>query len=718
MNTERKLYQWDTGQKLVGCTGLYVDFPIDNEVYRVETTDGTCIIPDELLQTSGGHKVYECMTNNTIRSFAFSVTPRPKPPDYVFTPTERLTFEGLVQKVDDAVADMIRRAESGEFDGHTPIKGTDYFTASEIQQIQNEVSSGAIGDFKSVVDTETEAFNNNAETKLTAYNQNDSQKTTAYNQNASEKTTSYNANATAKLNAYNTNANNRVAEFDSHTEQIQTDISELKSDLASLQTESYFFLKENFDIGSWVSYTLRVDESQVKYRIANKDGTFICFDNDTTIVARDGFRFFYKSEAEESDWSTVAKITENTNIVLTIARVTENTSETATVEEFISGVYLKSESKVKQEEPLQKNIFLNTFVKPNEVGTVSNYLIFSRTHHYPNKLCRIICENGYKVAYHKFSDSNLTDKLQDSGWLDNDYQFIMDNNYYQFLMRKDDYSTIGLEDESRAVAYIDDVFVNVNEFRKKDRYYPSFLVPSKANIVMHRGANRIAPENTIPAFEEGGKNKNVFGLECDVRCTSDKKYIIMHDETVDRTTNGSGSVYDMTFEQIRALNIDGGANIQDYPDLKVPTLEEYLLTCKKYGKVAVIELEYNSKNPKTYISDIIDIIKKCGMERSSILTSFEDYADSIRSCTRMIPFLLLLGSSATVSFGVYKGLCGGDNMGLNVDKQNLNLTKEVIQEIHYDDGIIAVYCPNLTTEFDIYADLGIDLITTDYLPQE
>ena len=225
MNTEKRLYQWDTGQKLVGCTGLYVDFPIGTEVYRVETTDGMCIIPDELLQTSGGHKVYECMTNNTIRSFAFSVTPRPKPPDYVYTPTERLTFEGLVQKVDDAVADMIRKAESGEFDGYTPVKGKDYFTTEEIQQIQNEVSSGAIGEFKTVVDTETETFNNNAETKLTAYNQNDSQKTTAYN-----------TNAESKLNAYNANANNRVAEFDAHTEQIQTDISELKSDLDDFAT--------------------------------------------------------------------------------------------------------------------------------------------------------------------------------------------------------------------------------------------------------------------------------------------------------------------------------------------------------------------------------------------------------------------------------------------------------------------------------------------------
>lgn len=224
MNIEKKLYQWDTEQKLTGCTGLYVDFPIGNEVYRVETADGTCIIPDELLQTSGSHKVYECMTNNTIRSFAFSVTPRPKPPDYVYTPTERLTFEGLVQRVDDAVADMIRRAESGEFDGHTPVKGTDYFTTGEIQQIQNEVSSGAIGEFKSVVDTETETFNTNAESKLTTYNENDVAKTGAYNTNASNKVTEYNSNA-----------ENKTAEFDTHTEQIQADISELKSDLTDFE---------------------------------------------------------------------------------------------------------------------------------------------------------------------------------------------------------------------------------------------------------------------------------------------------------------------------------------------------------------------------------------------------------------------------------------------------------------------------------------------------
>lgn len=103
MNVTKQLYQWDTGQKLTECTGIYVDYLIGDEVYRVEITDGTCIIPDELLQTSGRYKVWECMADNTLREFAFKVLPRPIPPSYVYTPTEKLTFDGLVKKVNDAI---------------------------------------------------------------------------------------------------------------------------------------------------------------------------------------------------------------------------------------------------------------------------------------------------------------------------------------------------------------------------------------------------------------------------------------------------------------------------------------------------------------------------------------------------------------------------------------------------------------------------------------
>lgn len=117
MRTTKKLYQWDTDQKLIDCVGKYVDYPIGDEVYRIEVIDKECIIPDELLQVSGTVKVYECMEYGTVKAFACYINPRPMPPDYVFTPTQRLTFEGLVKKVDETIEDLQKRADSGEFNG-------------------------------------------------------------------------------------------------------------------------------------------------------------------------------------------------------------------------------------------------------------------------------------------------------------------------------------------------------------------------------------------------------------------------------------------------------------------------------------------------------------------------------------------------------------------------------------------------------------------------
>lgn len=148
----------------------------------------------------------------------------------------------MTARVDAAIEDIKRRADSGEF---TPKKGVDYFTEAEKNEMMVSVSSGAIGEFREVVDTATTEYNANHNLKLAKYNENASEKLTTYdtnaeqhtsdyNRNATEKTEAYNSNAQTNLDAYNENADNRLAEFDSHTEQIHTDISELKSDLISL----------------------------------------------------------------------------------------------------------------------------------------------------------------------------------------------------------------------------------------------------------------------------------------------------------------------------------------------------------------------------------------------------------------------------------------------------------------------------------------------------
>ena len=271
MKPSKNFYQWDINQKFTECDGRFVDFIINEKVvYRVDIVNGECIIPDEFLQKSGYHTVYECMSDYTIQNHMFPVHPREKPPGYVYTPTEKLTFEGLVQKVNDTVADIIHRADTGEFDGYTPVKGEDYFTEAEKNEMVQSVSSGAVGEFREVVNSATSDFNKNssaktneyntnAEKKLSTYNSNDAEKLKAYNDNHTEKMTAYdtndaeklstynsnaeqkleayNQNHTAKVAEYNQNAENKTAEFDANAAALQTEVDRLRGECDKLAAE-------------------------------------------------------------------------------------------------------------------------------------------------------------------------------------------------------------------------------------------------------------------------------------------------------------------------------------------------------------------------------------------------------------------------------------------------------------------------------------------------
>ena len=196
MKPEKQLYQWDVNQYLTGINpaAQYVDYQMGNEVIRIKSDGTRCRIPDEVLQTYGGKTCYERYPDGTYRAYSFTVLYAPKPPDYVYTPEERTTFEALTARVDAAIDEIKRRADSGEF---TPVKGVDYFTDAEKNELMESVSTGAIGEFRKVVDTATTDYNANAAEKLEAYNQNHTAKVAEYNQNAETKTAEFDANAAA-----------------------------------------------------------------------------------------------------------------------------------------------------------------------------------------------------------------------------------------------------------------------------------------------------------------------------------------------------------------------------------------------------------------------------------------------------------------------------------------------------------------------------------------
>ena len=139
-------------------------------------------------------------------------------------------------------------------------------------------------------------------------------------------------------------------------------------------------------------------------------------------------------------------------------------------------------------------------------------------------------------------------------------------------------------------------------------------------IVAHRGASKQAPENTFAAFElayEAGAD----AIETDVHLTKDSVPIIMHDETVNRTTNGRGYIQDYTYEQLKRLNANAQFN-QYYTKERIPTLEQLLQWAVDKEILLNIELK-NNKIDYNHLEKIVyDLICKYKMKERIILSSF------------------------------------------------------------------------------------------------
>jgi len=123
-------------------------------------------------------------------------------------------------------------------------------------------------------------------------------------------------------------------------------------------------------------------------------------------------------------------------------------------------------------------------------------------------------------------------------------------------------------------------------------YYGLYFIkrdplPNKPELIAHRGGPAYAPENTLAAFRnaiEIGADR----LEMDVQMTKDGELVVIHDETVDRTTNGTGHVANLTLAEIRTLDAGNGE--------KIPTFAEVIALAKKGGVALLPEI----KSPHLY----------------------------------------------------------------------------------------------------------------------
>jgi glycerophosphoryl diester phosphodiesterase len=139
--------------------------------------------------------------------------------------------------------------------------------------------------------------------------------------------------------------------------------------------------------------------------------------------------------------------------------------------------------------------------------------------------------------------------------------------------------------------------------------------------VNHRGYGT-APENTLSAYKLSAQNGFKY-VECDVRFTLDEVAVLLHDEIVDTTSNGSGKISEMTLAEARTLDF-GSKKSTKYAGEKIPTFEEFLKLCKVLGLHPYIELK--GEPTSAQIMSLVTSVKKYGMLRNCTWISFSSQA--------------------------------------------------------------------------------------------
>lgn len=237
--------------------------------------------------------------------------------------------------------------------------------------------------------------------------------------------------------------------------------------------------------------------------------------------------------------------------------------------------------------------------------------------------------------------------------------------------------------------------------------------------VSHRGASGYAPEHTIMSYEMGEKMYGDY-IEVDLQMTKDGKLIAMHDEKLDRTTNGSGLVKDFTLDEIKKLDAGSWFNEKypqyakpEYEGLQVPTLEEVF---QKFGKNKSYYIE--TKSPDVYPGmekELLRLVDKYRINKDKLLVqSFS--ALSLKTMHELDPSvklvqLLSYSRDAVISEGEIKEI---SKYAIGIGPNHTYLNENYVQQVVKSGLQLHPYTVNTKDRMKTLIDWGVTGMFTNF----
>ena len=232
-----------------------------------------------------------------------------------------------------------------------------------------------------------------------------------------------------------------------------------------------------------------------------------------------------------------------------------------------------------------------------------------------------------------------------------------------------------------------------------------------AKIFAHRGASKLAPENTMAAFELAYE-LGAEGIETDVHLTKDHVPVLIHDEHIKRTTNGVGYIKDYTFEQLKQFDA-GSWFSNEFAGEKIIALEDFLKWSKSKPLQLNIELKNNKIDYKNLESIVYEMMEHYQLLDRTILSTFN--ASSIK---RLKKFNNQIEVAYLTSKRNRNLVRHATELGANTLHIKYRLLKSLlIEQARQEDMTVRVYTINKLAHMSHCFTQGCDGIITD-LPDQ
>lgn len=227
--------------------------------------------------------------------------------------------------------------------------------------------------------------------------------------------------------------------------------------------------------------------------------------------------------------------------------------------------------------------------------------------------------------------------------------------------------------------------------------------------IAHQGMKIWFPENTLAAWRGCARRKN-YCIETDVRWTSDGVPVMLHDASIDRTSDGTGDIDSMTLATAQTYDFGSHFNAA-YSSETIPTFEQSLVLWKKLDMYAYVEIKPTAT--LSQIQQLLGMIDQYGMhDRVALHSTDSANIDKVISEDPTMTVGLVTSSMTSANITTCAGWLGGSNR-VFCNAQGSSITAALVEEAH--DAGVDVFVWIINTEADVvsYAEMGVDGVVTD-----